>query len=269
MGKCGLSFNDEERKYMTADHPLNSASIDDDEISYFENLSDDWWNERGPFAALQAMTPARVSYIKRHTTRLLGTRFDAPLDGLRILDIGCGGGILAEPLARLGADILGIDASRGAIDAAQDHAARSGLTIRYQAIAAEELVKTGETFDIIIASEVIEHVQSRPEFLHTMASFGHADKPSMVVLTTINRSLAGVALVKYAAEYVLNLAPKGTHDPKKFVRPSELKQEAASAGILIDDITGIRPSLKRGFSLGGPPVMNYAASGLIDKNRMS
>ena len=250
---------------MTSDHPLNSASIDQDEISYFDNLANVWWDERGPFAALQAMTPARVSYINRHATRLLGTSLDAPLNGLRVLDIGCGGGILAEPLARLGADVLGIDASQGAIHAATEHAARSGLSITYQAITAEELSQSGVSFDIIIASEVIEHVQSRQEFLETMASFGHADKPSMVILTTINRSLAGVALVKYAAEYVLNLAPKSTHDPKKFVRPSELKHEAATAGIIIDDITGIRPSLKNGFSLGGPPAMNYAAAGLINR----
>ena len=248
---------------MTSDHNVDSTSIDRDEISYFENLASDWWDEKGPFATLQAMTPARVNYIKRQTTRLLVSNLDIPLEGMRILDIGCGGGILAEPLARLGADVTGIDASHGAINTAQDHAERSGLTITYQAISAEDLAKTSVTFDIIIASEVIEHVQSRPEFLQTMAMFGHTDKPSMVILTTINRSLAGVALVKYAAEYVLNLAPKGTHDPKKFVQPSELKREAASAGIIIDDITGIRPSLKNGFALGGPPVMNYAASGLV------
>lgn len=248
---------------MTSDPMVNGRSVDRDEITYFDNLAHEWWDEKGPFAALQAMTPARVQYISRHATRLLGTDFNAPLTGVRILDIGCGGGLLAEPLARLGAEVTGIDASHGAITAAQDHAARAGLNIAYNAIAAEDLAERDMRFDIIIASEVIEHVHSRPDFLATMAKFGHEDLPSMVVLTTINRSLAGVALVKYAAEYVLKLAPKGTHDPKKFVRPSELKAEAAEAGIILDDVTGITPSLTGGFRLGGPPAMNYAVAGLI------
>lgn len=242
---------------------INAASIDGDEINYFEGLASHWWDEKGPFAALQAMTPARVQYINKHASRLLGLNIDDALKGVSILDIGCGGGLLAEPLARLGANVTGIDASEGAITAAKAHAERAGLTINYDAISAEKLSETNVSFDIIIASEVIEHVQSRPDFLATMAQFGHKKKPSMIVLTTINRSVAGVGLAKYAAEYVLNLAPKGTHDPKKFVRPSELKSEAAQAGIMIDDITGIRPSFKDGFTLGGPPIINYAACGLL------
>lgn len=259
--------NEQERnaKLASKQHKdgMTAASIDAEEISYFDNLASDWWDEKGPFEALQAMTPARVNYIIKHAARLLGSAIDAPLEGLNILDIGCGGGLLAEPLARLGAHVTGIDASEGAIMAAKDHAGRAGLNIDYRAITAEELAESGAQFDVIIASEVIEHVQSRPDFLETMARFGHKNKASMVILTTINRSLAGVGLAKYAAEYVLNLAPKGTHDPKKFVRPSELKSEAAKAGIIIDDITGIRPSLKEGFTLGGPPLINYAACGIL------
>ena len=237
-----------------------SQSVDPDEIGYFENLANDWWDESGPFAALQAMTPARVRYIKRHADRLLGKS----LQGLDVLDIGCGGGLLAEPLARLGAHVTGIDASEGAINAARDHAKRAGLDISYRHDTAENLADTGASFDIIIASEVIEHVNDRIGFLNTMARFGHEnkDQSTMVMLTTINRSVAGVALVKYAAEYLLRLAPKGTHDPRKFVKPSELQSEARKVGIDLDDITGIQPRLN-GFSLGGMPLMNYAASGLI------
>ena len=236
-----------------------AQSVDPAEIGYFENLASDWWDEKGPFAALQAMTPARVRYITRHANRLLGK----PLAGLDILDIGCGGGLLAEPLARLGANVTGIDASQGAINAARDHARRAGLTIAYHHDTAEHLAATDARFDMIIASEVIEHVNDRLGFLQTMAKFSQQDRPSMVVLTTINRSIAGVALVKYAAEYVLGLAPKGTHDPKKFVKPSELQSEAKQAGIDLDDITGIQPGLN-GFRLGGLPLMNYAASGLVN-----
>ena len=249
---------------MAADkNTVDSVSIDQNEIGYFENLSDDWWDEKGPFAALQAMTPTRVRYITHHAARLLKTDLQTPLKGLSILDIGCGGGLLAEPLARLGAHVTGLDASQGAIETARDHAERTGLDIDYRHETAENLAEEKRRFDIIIASEVIEHVHDRQGFLNTMARFGHAKKPSMVVLTTINRSLAGVALVKYAAEYVLNLAPKGTHDPKKFVKPNELRHEAHLAGINIDDITGIQPHPIKGFTLGGMPLMNYAASGLI------
>ena len=240
-----------------------ASSVDDAEIGYFDALSQDWWDEHGPFAALQAMTPARVQYITQHAARLLNTDISAPLRGITILDIGCGGGLLAEPLARLGAEVTGIDASQGAIAAAADHADRGGLKVNYQHITAEALAATKVTFDMVIASEVIEHVQDRPSFLRTMAQFGHADKPTAIVLTTINRSIPGVLLAKYAAEYLLRLAPKGTHDPAKFVRPSELRAEAIGAGIDLDDMIGIRPSLNGGFALAGAPIVNYAASGLV------
>ena len=241
------------------------SSVDPKEIGHFETLASTWWDDDGPFAALQAMTPARVRYITSHAARLLHQPQSSPLKGLRILDIGCGGGLLAEPLARLGGDVTGIDASEGAIAAARDHANRAGLNITYDHIPAEDFADRGLSFDIIIASEVIEHVSDRRGFLATMARFGHADAASMLVLTTINRSIAGVALVKYAAEYVLHLAPKGTHDPQKFVKPSELKAEARDAGVEIDDITGIHPRLGGGFRLGGLPLMNYAAAGLIKR----
>ena len=241
------------------------SSVDPNEIGHFETLASTWWDDDGPFAALQAMTPARVRYITSHAARLLHQPQSSPLKGLRILDIGCGGGLLAEPLARLGGEVTGIDASEGAIAAARDHANRAGLNITYYHITAEDFADRDLSFDIIIASEVIEHVSDRRGFLATMVRFGHADAASMVVLTTINRSIAGVALVKYAAEYVLHLAPKGTHDPQKFVKPSELKAEARDAGIEIDDITGIHPRLGGGFRLGGLPLMNYAAAGLIKR----
>ena len=251
------------------DRTGKAASVDADEIRYFDGLSDQWWDPAGPFAALQAMTPARVDYIRRHASRLLTTPKEIGagrrLDGLNILDIGCGGGLLAEPLCRLGASITGIDAGHEAIDAARHHAEMSGLDIQYRNITAEDLAETDVEFDIIIASEVIEHVLDMPEFLATMAKFGRKDSPSMVVLTTINRSLPGVVFGKYAAEYLLGLAPKGAHDPKRFVKPEELRAAASAAGIHLDDITGIQPSILGGFRVGGPPLINYAAAGVINQ----
>ena len=242
-------------------------TVDAREISHFDNLSARWWDRRGPFGALHRMTPARVMYIRQHAQRLLGQERSSELKGLNILDIGCGGGLLAEPLCRLGANVTGIDASTNAITAARDHASAAGLDITYIAKTSDDLAakmkRKRRRFDIVIASEVIEHVADRPRFLETMAGFAHAGDKSMAVLTTINRSLMGVALAKYAAEYLLHLAPKGTHDPRKFVRPEELMHEAAAAGIDIDDITGIRPTIFGDFTLDGPPAINYAASGLI------
>ena len=238
--------------------------LDQEEIDYFDGLSGDWWNPRGPFAALQRMTPARVDYVRRQAARCLGQPHNKRLEGLSVLDIGCGGGLLAEPLARLGAEVTGVDAGDGAVDAARAHAEAGGLDIRYHAGAAGDLA--GEAFDIVIASEVIEHVTDRGAFLGMMAGFGHppgSGRPSLAVLTTINRSVAGVVLGKFAAEYILGLAPKGAHDQRRFVRPAELRREALAAGIEIDDVTGIRPSLLEGFRLGGPPLVNYAAAGVV------
>ncbi len=180
-----------------------------------------------------------------------------------MVDIGCGGGLLAEPLTRLGAKVTGIDMSEAAITAAVAHANAANLSIDYRFISADALADEGERFDLVIASEVIEHVANRAAFLSAMARLGQKDKPSVAILTTISRNLIATLLAKYAAEYLLRLAPPGTHEASKFVSPATLRKEASAAGIDLDDITGIRPSAISGFALGGPPVINYAAAGLI------
>ncbi len=248
----------------------------DDEIRRFDALGGDWWNETGGFAGLHRLTPPRIAYIRAQTARLIAGRdhhinTPIPFKGLKVVDIGCGGGILAEPLARLGAEVTGIDLSPAAIKAAQAHAAASSLSITYREISAGDLADEGERFDLVIASEVIEHVSNRVTFLKTMARLGHSQPknrgstitPSVVIITTINKGLASVLLAKFAAEYVFHLAPKGAHDPKKFVSPATLRGEARAAGIALDDISGIRPDPRHGFRLGGAPIINYAAAGLV------
>ncbi len=214
-------------------------------------------------APLHAFAPVRIDYIL-DSVRRIGTSGDARLDGVRTLDIGCGGGILAEPMARLGGQVTGIDATPQAIQAAQAHAGATGLDIDYRCITAEALAETGAAFDLIYASEVIEHVTDRRLFAASIARM--LAPGGTVVITTINRTLASLALAKVALEYVLRVVPTGTHDPARFVKPAELRAEFADAGIMLDDMTGFAPLPARriggnGFIRVGSLAVNYAASG--------
>ena len=243
------------------------TTTDPDEIARFDKMGANWWDETGIFRALHRLTPVRMRYIKHHLARLrpdsINRKSSTPLAGISVVDIGCGGGLLAEPLARLGANVTGIDMSEVAIDAASAHANAANLPITYRLISAEDLAGEGAQFDMVIASEVIEHVADRVAFLTAMANLGRPDLPAIAIITTISRNIIATVLAKYAAEYLLRLAPPGAHDAAKFITPKTLRGAAKAAGIDIDDITGIRPSLLSGFASGGPPVMNYAAAGLI------
>jgi len=178
---------------------------------------------------------------------------------LCILDIGCGGGLLAEPMARLGATVTGIDVTEAAIIAATAHAKQACLNIDYRCSTAEDLASKGLTFDVIYASEVIEHVVDRGLFIKAIASM--LSPKGVVIVTTINRSLSALLLAKFALEYVVRLVPAGTHDPRKFVRPNELRREFATAGIILDDMTGLAPRPGGGFKQTSSLAINYAASG--------
>ena len=239
------------------------TTADQKEIDNFAAMSEYWWDESGPMAPLHAFAPVRIDYIL-DSVRRIGTSGDGRLDGLRILDIGCGGGILAEPMARLGGQVTGIDATPEAIEAAQAHAMSAGLTIDYQCTTAEALAESGAHFDLVYASEVIEHVTDRKLFAASMAAM--LAPGGTVVITTINRTLASFALAKVALEYVLRTVPAGTHDPARFVRPGELRDEFAGAGIMLDDMTGFAPLPARriggnGFIRVGSLAVNYGASG--------
>ena len=241
------------------------TTADQKEIDNFAVLSDQWWDMRGPMAMLHAFTPIRVDYILAHVERFWprkarsASSASRPLTSLRILDIGCGGGLLAEPIARLGAEITGIDITETAIRAAIVHAKQVGLDINYICCTAEELASTGETFDVIYASEVIEHVANRGLFIKAITHM--LDPKGVVIVTTINRSLPALLLAKFALEYVVQLVPAGTHDPKKFVKPSELQREFAAKGIMLDDMTGLTLGPDGDFKLSGSLAINYAASG--------
>ena len=241
------------------------SAIDQKEIDNFAALSDKWWDMKGPMRPLHSFTPIRVEYITDAIRRIKGTLPDQkPLQNLRILDIGCGGGLLAEPMARLGGIVTGIDVTSEAIDAARTHAKTSALNITYHCESAEALAARGATFDVIYASEVIEHVADRNIFATAIANMLADD--GLVVLTTINRTLPAIAFAKYALEYIVRIVPAGTHDPKKFVKPAELRSEFAKVGILLDDATGFAPRLG-GFSRVASLAINYGISGSWMRNK--
>ena len=246
---------------------MSQTTIDADDIDRFDRQADQWWNPDGPMKPLHLFTPVRLDYILCGARRagLSGPACHAaPLDGRLVLDVGCGGGLLAEPLTRLGAQMTAIDASIGAVTAARHHADSQGLTIDYRHMPVEELAAQPDMagrFDIIYASEIIEHVSDRQTFLQSIARL--LAPQGVVIFTTISKSVPALMLAKFAAEYVLNLVPRGTHEFDKFIRPEQLSRECAAAGILIDDITGFIPTPGGGFRFSSVTAVNYGASGQL------
>jgi len=215
------------------------SSIDRAEIAHFSSLASDWWNAKGVMQPLHKLNPARLEYIRdavcAHFNRKTGGR-DA-LKGLSILDIGCGAGLLCEPLARLGGDMTGLDASAEGIEAARAHAALSGLKIHYICGSAEKLAQRGAKFDVITVLEILEHVADRDMLLDAAARLL---KPNgIMILSTLNRTPKSFLLGIVAAEYLLKWVPRGTHDWRKFIRPSELAAQLDKAGLQTGDITGV------------------------------
>ena len=236
------------------------VTIDPEEIAKFTAMAADWWNPKGQFKPLHKFNPVRLAYIRdrlcRHFDR--NPHADKPLTGLRILDIGCGGGLLSEPMARLGADIVGADAAEANIKTALVHAEDQGLEIDYRAITAEQLNQAGEKFDAILNMEVIEHVAAPEVF---MAECAAMLKPQgLMFLATLNRTMKSFALAIVGAEYVLRWLPRGTHDWQKFITPHELEVMAAKAGLDTLSSTGVsfNPMLDKWRQTGDMSV-NYMA----------
>ena len=245
-----------------------NSSIDNQEIKQFNKPNQDWWDENGSFSALHKITPCRIDYIvqviKKNIKRQENYRDYEICRNLKILDIGCGGGILCEPLSRLGGQVTGIDVSENAILAAKAHAQTMGLDINYQCKSIEDFNSTKYNFDLVIASEVIEHVSNRKYFLQMLKQI--SSNKTSIIITTINKSLPGIVFGKYAAEYILKIIPKNTHDWNKFISPNNLYNEAKECGIILNDFVGFVPDLlKKDFKLSSFLGINYAASGIILK----
>ena len=236
------------------------VTIDPDEVAKFTAMADDWWNPHGQFKPLHKFNPTRLAYIRDRLCKEFerDPHSDTPLAGLRLLDIGCGGGLLSEPMARLGADVLGADAAEANIKTASLHAAAQGLGIDYRAITAEELCAAGEKFDCILNMEVIEHVADPAAFIDACA--GMLKPGGVMFLATLNRTMKSFALAIVGAEYVLRWLPRGTHDWQKFITPNELEVMNAKAGLDIVSSTGVSFNpLSDRWSLSGDMGVNYMA----------
>ncbi len=221
-------------------HPSQiESTVDDDEVARFSALAAQWWDPRGKMAVLHKFNPVRLAFIKDAACRQFerdAKRLDA-LAGLRILDIGCGGGILSEPLARLGAEVIGADPSAKNIVVARLHAAEAGVAVDYRETTAEALADAGERFDIVLAMEVVEHVADVPLFVARCAEMVKPD--GLLVAATLNRTLKSFALAIVGAEYVLGWLPRGTHQWDKFVTPNELEIALEKSGLRVVNETGV------------------------------
>ncbi|WP_136658436.1 bifunctional 2-polyprenyl-6-hydroxyphenol methylase/3-demethylubiquinol 3-O-methyltransferase UbiG [Nitratireductor sp. XY-223] len=234
------------------------STIDQAEVDRFSAMASEWWDPTGKFRPLHKFNPVRLAYIRdrvcAHYSR--DPKSARPLDGLRVLDIGCGGGLLSEPLARLGASVVGADASETNIEIARIHAAQSGLEIDYRAVTAEELAADGEMFDIVLNMEVVEHVADVDFFLASCA--GMVKPGGLMFVATINRTLKALALAIVGAEYVLRWLPRGTHQYEKLVRPEEIENPLGSSGMNVIDRTGVFYSpLSDSWNLSRDMDVNY------------
>jgi 2-polyprenyl-6-hydroxyphenyl methylase/3-demethylubiquinone-9 3-methyltransferase len=217
----------------------SASSIDDAAVERFSRHAADWWDARGPMAALHKFNPVRLAYIRDKAAERFGrdTKKLDCLKGLRMLDIGCGGGILSEPLARLGAQTVGADPSKENIAVASAHAQDSGVAVDYRATTAEDLAAAKERFDVVLAMEVVEHVVDVGAFVETCASMV---KPGgLLIAATLNRTLKSFALAIVGAEYVLRWLPRGTHQWDKFVTPNELELAFERGGLRVTAERGV------------------------------
>jgi 2-polyprenyl-6-hydroxyphenyl methylase / 3-demethylubiquinone-9 3-methyltransferase len=238
--------------------PTAAANVDVAELDRFARLADDWWNPNGKFKPLHRLGPARLGFIRDRATAhfSLPPKASKPFTDLSILDIGCGGGLISEPLARLGGTVTGIEPAEDNISAARRHAAMSGLAIDYRAAQAEDLVAENRQFDIVVCLEVVEHVPDPAAFV---ATCGQLVRPGgLLVLSTINRTMKAYLLAIVGAEYVLRWLPVGTHQWERFITPPELDRHVQAAGLDALACEGLvyNPLTDR-WSLGRDTDVNY------------
>ena len=242
----------------TANAP-SRPSIDPDEVAKFTAMAAEWWDPKGKFKPLHKFNPVRLGFIRDTIEAHFDLAPDArkPFDGLRFLDIGCGGGLVSEPMRRLGAEMVSVDASEANIKTAMTHAEQGGLDIDFRAGTVDALIEAGEApFDVVLTLEVVEHVADPGQFLQDCARLV---KPGgVMIVATLNRTAKAFALAIVGAEYVLGWLPKGTHEFEKFLRPDEIEKPLATAGLDVDPPQGVsfNPILDQ-WRLSGDTKVNY------------
>jgi 2-polyprenyl-6-hydroxyphenyl methylase/3-demethylubiquinone-9 3-methyltransferase len=232
--------------------PRQRAGVVPAEIARFDALAARWWDPDGPMRPLHRMNPARIGWIDQRIRARFGP------GGVRLLDVGCGAGLAAEALAARGHCVVGIDAAGEALSVARAHAAGRGLSLEYRDAVADDLLAAGETFDVVTALEVIEHVADPPAFVAALA--GLLVPCGLLFVSTINRTPRAFVTAKLGAEYLLRWLPVGTHDWRKFVTPVELGGYARAAGLRLADVAGMTPDFTRGgWRAGRDTGVNYIA----------
>ena len=234
------------------------SSVNKKEIEKFSNMADEWWDPHGKFKPLHKFNPIRIKYIKENIVEQFKTRNKAkPLSGINILDIGCGGGLLSEPMSRLGANITGIDASIKNIKIAKLHAKKNGLKINYICSSPEKL-KISKKFDVILNMEIVEHVEDISFFLNSCSKL--LKKNGLMFVATINKTLKSYVFAIVGAEYVLRWLPIGTHEWEKFVKPEELKKILTKNNLSLKKFDGMRFNIiKDEWSITKDLSVNYIA----------
>lgn len=235
-------------------------NVDPAEVAQFDRQAALWWDTNGPFRPLHQIGPTRMTYIRETVIAHFGLDDESrrPFDGLACLDVGCGGGLICEPLTRLGGRVTGIDPAPQNIGTAAAHARMSELEIGYRCARAEDLATAGDTFDVVICLEVIEHVPVPSDFVATLASLVRPG--GLLILSTLNRTPKSFALAIVGAEYVLRWVPRGTHDWNRFVTPDELADNCRKAGLTDFAARGMTyHPLRESWQLSEDLAVNYLA----------
>ncbi len=237
---------------------MKTNTINKKEIEKFTKIAEEWWDPEGQFKPLHNFNPIRISYIKENIIKTFGLRRkDKILSGVKILDIGCGGGLLSEPMSRLGADVYGIDASKKNIKIAKLHAKKNSLNIKYFCSSPEKFKKNLK-FDVILNMEIIEHVEDEVLFLESCSKLLRKD--GIMFVATLNKTLKSYLFAIIGAEYILKWLPIGTHEWEKFIKPEKLIDLSKKFGLSLIDLKGVKFNLiKNNWSLSSDKSVNYIA----------
>ena len=237
---------------------MKTNTINKKEIEKFSKIAEEWWNPQGKFKPLHKFNPIRISYIKKSVIKNFKLKIkNKPLENIKILDIGCGGGLLSEPMSKLGADVVGIDASKNNIKIAELHAKKSNLKIRYYCTSPEKF-KTETKFDVILNMEIIEHVNDVDFYLKSCSRL--LKKNGIMFVATLNKTLKSYLFAIVGAEYILRWLPIGTHDWEKFIKPNDLIKICKKNSLNLDEIHGVKYNVLTGdWKLSADDDVNYMA----------